>query len=88
MTIDTILIAPSSTPCESVSTDKNANQTTNSKQKQTIPTHRGIEENITFQRSSSLSASRIAACLSAICPAVSSVTLIIQMYRARWDNES
>ena len=87
ITIDTILIAPRSTPWDSVSTDKKASHTTNSRQKQTIPIHKGIEENIAFQRASSLSASRMAACLSAICPTVSSVTLIIQMNRARWDNE-
>ena len=81
MTIDTILIAPSKTPCESESTDKKANQTTNSRQKQTIPTQSGIDLNMDFQRfnSEAYSWSTVAAHFNATWPTVSKVTFNTQI---------
>ena len=88
MTIETILIAPSNTPWDKERTERNANQTTNSRQKQTIPSQSGKEPNIYFQRANSVDSSEsvTAANLSATCPTVSSVTLITQIKIAIEDN--
>ena len=67
MTIETILIAPSNTPCDKESTERNASQTTNSRQKQTMPTQSGKEPSMNFQRANSVDSleSETAANLSA-----------------------
>lgn len=88
ITIDTILIAPNKTPCDKESTERKASQTTNSRQKQTIPTHNGNEPSIDFQRATSVDSfwSAVAANFSATWPTVSSVTLITQIKIAIEDN--
>ena len=88
MTIETILIAPSNTPCDNERTERNASQTTNSRQKQTMPIQSGKEPNIDFQRANSVdsSLSATAANLSAIWPTVSNVTFITQIKIAIEDN--
>ena len=83
MTMETILIAPNSTPCDSDNTDKKASHTTNSKQKHTMPIHIGIDKSMAFQRPSSVSLTVTAARFKATCPTVSRVTLSIQMKMAR-----
>lgn len=81
ITIDTILIAPSKTPCERESTDKKANQTTNSRQKQIIPIQSGIDPSMDFQRFNSEADSwpATAANFNATCPIVSKVTFNTQI---------
>ena len=88
MTIETILIAPSKTPWDKERTERKASQTTNSRQKQIMPTHNGNDPSIDFQRAITVVSfwSAVAANLSDMWPTVSSVTLITQMKIAIEDN--
>lgn len=84
----TVLNPLSNMPSDNGSIESKTSQSKNSKQKQNIPTQSGIDDNILFQRKSSLSLSVTAACLKAICPVVSTTIFNNQTKMASVDKES
>lgn len=84
----TVLNPLSNIPSDNGSMESKTNHNTNSKQKQNIPTQSGKDDNMLFQRRSSLSLSVTAAYLNAICPVVSTTIFNNQTKMASVDKES